>query len=80
MCGERLTRVIQGVRGKRNKKIYGKGGIFLKGAANLDRNAAKQLREEIQKETRREKMEGQLKEAIVKYTEGEQTIDEAMYS
>ncbi|WP_179865879.1 MULTISPECIES: hypothetical protein [Bacillus] len=52
----------------------------MKGAANLDRNAAKQLREEIQKETRREKMEGQLKEAIVKYTEGEQTIDEAMYS
>ena len=52
----------------------------MKGAAKLDRNAAKQLREEIQAETRREKMERQLKEAIVKYTEGEQPIDEAMYS
>ncbi|PHA06690.1 hypothetical protein COE65_25020 [Bacillus sp. AFS051223] len=52
----------------------------MKGAAKLDRNAAKQLREEIQAETRREKMERQLKEAIVNYTEGEQTIDEAMYS
>ncbi|MCU5094059.1 hypothetical protein [Bacillus wiedmannii] len=46
----------------------------------MDRNAAKQIREEIQAETRREKMERQLTEAIVKYTEGEQTIDEAMYS
>ncbi|PEU03184.1 hypothetical protein [Bacillus cereus] len=46
----------------------------------MDRNAAKQIREEIQAETRRESMERQLKEAIVKYTEGEQTIDEAMYS
>lgn len=52
----------------------------MKGAAKLDRNAAKQIREEIQAETRRENMERQLKEAIVKYTEGEQTIDEAMYS
>ncbi|PFN23384.1 hypothetical protein COJ50_17280 [Bacillus cereus] len=52
----------------------------MKGAAKLDRNAAKQLREEIQAETRREKMERQLKEAIINYTEGEQTIDEAMYS
>lgn len=46
----------------------------------MDRNAAKQIREEIQTETRRESMERQLKKAIVKYTEGEQTIDEAMYS
>ncbi|MES5917727.1 hypothetical protein QCI44_06655 [Bacillus cereus group sp. RP37] len=52
----------------------------MKGAAKLDRNAAKQLREEIQVETKHEKMECQLKEAIVEYTEGEQTIDEAMYS
>ncbi|PEJ54651.1 hypothetical protein CN676_07065 [Bacillus wiedmannii] len=52
----------------------------MKGAAKLDRNAAKQIREEIQAETRREKMERQLKGAIVKYIEGEQTIDEAMYS
>ncbi|PFK48650.1 hypothetical protein [Bacillus cereus] len=46
----------------------------------MDRNATKQIREEIQEETRREKMERQLKEAIVKYTEGEQTINEVMYS
>ncbi|MDA1612209.1 hypothetical protein PDK26_13335 [Bacillus cereus] len=52
----------------------------MKGAAKLERNAAKQLREEIQAETKREKMERQLKGAIVNYTEGEQTIDEAMYS
>ncbi len=82
MRSEGPTRVIQSVRGKRHKKIYGKAGIFLllKGAAKLDRNASKQIREEIQEETGREKMEHQLKEAIVKYTEGEQTIDEVMYS
>ncbi|MEH7456554.1 hypothetical protein V7183_04825, partial [Bacillus sp. JJ1127] len=46
----------------------------------LDRNAAKQIREEIQAETRRERMEQQLKEVIANYTEGKQTIDEALYS
>lgn len=56
------------------------GFLLLKGAAKLDRNAAKQIREEVRTETKRENMERQLKEAIAKYTEGEQTIDEAMYS